>query len=248
MLEAGPGDHILLQTNSVGADRNVTVWLQGQNVYNVTNVDAWTWDNATYRLEIQTSVALAQVNIALIAGGGPGTGISFIIPAWFVDLGGDIWGIPHLFSELTKVMAAFVVFFLDSVINIVALISSIVTIVFFVGGAVIYWFASFVSFWIDLFGHIGDLFDGTTGPINIIASFNVMSWLNIIPPIATMMWYDSILDRMRKSGQPTIDILVGDIQRILFIVGTVWEWSWLIFNFVWGIASYFLSLLWNKIP
>jgi len=120
--------------------------------------------------------------------------------------------------------------------------------VFFVGGAIIYWFTAFVTFWVQLFTFIGGLFNGTTGPFDIIAEFNVMAWLNIVPVISTMMWYDSLIHRMRKSGQPTIDILVGDIQRIMYVVGVVWEWSWTIFNFVYSVVMQFFSLLWSFKP
>lgn len=246
-LEAIATDHILIQTNRVGALANVTLWLQGCNVVNVTNAVAYTWDNSTYLLEITAPMGLANINIALVPGGGSMPTI-FFIPQWFVDQGGAFFGVANFFSQLMAVMTAFVAWFLLSVSAIVSLIWAIMTIVLFVGGAVIYWFTAFVTFWVQLFTVIGGLFDGTTGPIDIITSFNVAAWLNIVPIISTMMWYDSIINRMRKSGTPTIDILVGDIQRIMYIVGVVWEWTWLIFNFVYGVVMQFVSLLWGLIP
>ncbi len=124
LLEAAPADHILFQSSSVGALRNVTMWFPGGiTVVNVTTASAWTWDNATSLLEMTTPLGLANINISFVAGGGMPT--IFLIPQWFVDQGGAFFGISGFFTSLMSVMTAFVAWFTLSITTIISLIFSI---------------------------------------------------------------------------------------------------------------------------
>ena len=252
LLEAVPLDHILLNTNSVGATRNVTLWLQGCNVVNVTNAASWHWSNVTYILKITTPIGLTNINISFIAGGGGGTPTTFYIPQWFLNQGGAFFGIADLFTNLMSVMGAFVVWFTTSVSNVVALIFSIASIVFFVGGSVIYWFGLFVTFWMGLFGAIGNILNGTssitTGLGDMWSYFGVATWIGFIPLVVTVAWFDSVPKRAKRSGQGEIQIIIADIQIIMYVVGTVWEWSFTIFTFVFNTVMTFVSLVWSLIP
>jgi hypothetical protein len=256
LFEAVPTDHLLLQASSVGALRNVTLWLPGNNVVNVTNVAAWTWDNSTYLLKMTTVLGLSNVYISLVAGGG-GPGLIFFIPWWFVNQGGSILSggvIPHIGTDLMSVMTVFVAWFATSIANIISLLVLIMTGVVGIAWVVVFWFGRIISFFFDptrgLFIIIGKLFNGTLvpGSMNIWVIFNVSAWIDVIPVFGFMLWFGGLSARRRKTGRSSIEIIIGDLQILMYIVGLVWDWSWLVFNFVWGIASYFLSLLWSKIP
>ena len=176
----------------------------------------------------------------------------FYVPQWFIDQGGSFFGVANFFTQIMAVMAAFVAWFVQAVQTVISLIYSIASIIFFVAGTVIYWFAAFVNFWIAMFSFIGAITNGTssiqTGLGDMWSYFGVATWVGFIPLVFTVIWFDSVESRGKKTGRSHVEILIADIQIIMYVVGTVWEWSWLIFSFVFNTIMTFVSLVWSLIP
>ena len=248
LLEAIPTDHILIQTNGFDTYRNVTLYLPGNNVVNVTNAAAWTWNNATSLLNVTTPMGIANINISFILGGTTPT--IFYIPQWFLNQGGAYFGVTNFFAQLLSVMAAFVAWFTSAISNIITLIYWIMTGVVFIASQVITWFGRIIAFFVNLLTIIGSFFDGTytSGLPNLWTIFNVSQWIDFVPIIGFILWFDSLYRRKRKTGQGVIEIFIGDAQKVMYVVEQVWNWSWIVFNFVVNTVMTFVSLLWGLIP
>lgn len=250
LLEAIPTDHILIQANSVGAARNVTILTLGHHVLNVTNAEAWTYDNATDILELTAPLGIANINISFIAGSGTPT--IFFIPQWFVDQGGAFFGVSNFFASILSVMGSFVAWFTSSVTYIGSLIYWIMTGITGWGLFVITWFGRAISF-LTNFGtamnSVWTQFSTASAPYaEVVALIFSADGLMLAFLIGFMSWFGSLPARAKRAGGDALGVLVGDLQKGLWIVEAVWSWSWTIFNFVYGVVMQFVSLLWGLIP
>jgi hypothetical protein len=245
--EVVPSDHILMQC--VGTGQNFTIYLPTQYVMNVTNAAAWGYNNTTKMLKIDTISGTTSITISFTIGGTTPT--VFYIPQWFVDQGGAFFGISSVFTSISSVMAAFVVGFTNSVTYIVSFIGTIITSIYFVAGSIYFWFSRMSLLIIQIVTIIGNILDGSstvqTGLGNIWTFLNFSAWLDLVPLIAFITWIDSIPVRSRKTGRGQMEIMIGDIQVVMYLVDTVWGWSWTIFNFVFGVVMQFVSLMWSLI-
>jgi hypothetical protein len=137
----------------------------------------------------------------------------------------------------------FTVWFYEAASLMVSFITQIMTFIVFVGGAVVNWLARMVTFIITLLTVISSLFDGTytAGLPNLWAVFNVSAWIDAVPVIVFILWYDSIGRRARKSGQNSVELVIRDLQIVTYIVGELWNWSFTVFNFVVNMLSQLAS-------
>lgn len=250
LLEASPTSHMLMSTEGSGALRNVTLYLPVSTVVNVTNVDAYTWNNATNLLEITTSLGPALVRVNFVAGSG--LPVEFIIPAWFIDLGGAYFGVADFFTNLTNVMAAFVAWFLTSVGYVISLIFYIMTGIVNIATFVILWFGRGITFAVTLLTAVGNIFDQgytTVAPYKeVIDLIFSADGLMLAFTIGFASWFASLEARAIRSGGNMMAVMTGDLQTAMWWVDTVWGWSWTVFNFVYGVVMQFVSLLWGLIP
>jgi len=158
----------------------------------------------------------------------------------FVDFLGNAFAFFGLVGAVTGTIYGmifdFATWFGTSATMMVDLITTIITFIFFVGGFVISWFTRITTTLINLLTFIGSLFDGTfiPGSPNIWVLFNVSAWIDAAPIIIIILWLDSISKRHHTTGRSDIEIMVGDIQIVSYLVGEVWQWTYTVFNFVWG--------------
>lgn len=241
-----PADSITLEVTS-GAGGNFTVYTPTAIVYNATNVSAWDYDSGFMEATIPAGVAITVI-LSLQEGSTP----YFIIPSWFIDQGGVVFGVAGFFSQLQLVMGEFVSWFLLSVSYIVSLIASIMLGIVSIAVFVITWFGRGINFMITLFTAVGNVFDTantTVAPyaevINLLFSAD---GLMLVFVIAFASWFGSLPARARRSGGNIASILTGDIQVAMYWVDLVWGWSWTVFNFVYGVIMQFVSLLWGLLP
>lgn len=150
-------------------------------------------------------------------------------------------------ANILAVLTAFVVYFASSATAMISLIASIMTAVIFVAGSLIYWLNLFVNFFVSLITIIGDVIDGTssisTGLGDMWAYFGFATWASAVPVFAFIFWVSSVSSRTAKSGRSNIEIMVGDLQIVTYLVDLVWGWAYTVFNFVVNIIMQFLSVI-----
>lgn len=246
ILSVIPTDSVTLEFTS-GAGGNFTVYMPSAIAYNVTGVTAWNYDSG-YMEALVPAGASVEVVISLLEG----STTLFIIPQWFVDQGGAFFGVADFFTNVTSVMAAFVVWFTTSISNVISLIYYVMTGVVSVAGFIITWFGRGITFMITLFTTVGGIFttaSTTVAPykevIDLIFSADGLMLAFII---GFGTWFGSLSARAKRSGGNLFTVLTGDIQTAMWYVDLVWGWSWTVFNFVYGIIMQFVSLLWGLIP
>ena len=150
-------------------------------------------------------------------------------------------------ANILAVLTAFVVYFASSATAMISLIASIMTAVIFVAGSLIYWLNLFVNFFVGLFTAIGNILNGTstivTGLGDMWAYFGFATWASAVPVFAFILWVSSVSSRTAKSGRSNIEIMVGDLQIVTYLVDLVWNWAYTVFNFVVNIIMQFLSVI-----
>jgi len=150
-------------------------------------------------------------------------------------------------ANILSVLTAFVVYFASSATAMISLIASIMTAVIFVAGSLIYWLNLFVNFFVGLFTAIGNILNGTstivTGLEDMWAYFGFATWASAVPVFAFILWISSVSSRTAKSGRSNIEIMVGDLQIVTYLVDLVWNWAYTVFNFVVNIIMQFLSVI-----
>jgi len=150
-------------------------------------------------------------------------------------------------ANILSVLTAFATYFASSATTIISLITSIMTAVIFVAGSLIYWLNLFVNFFVNLFTIIGNIINGTTayttGLGNIWNLIGFATWASAVPVFAFIFWVNSVSSRTAKSGRSNIEIMVGDLQIVTYLVGEVWNWTYMVFNFVVNMIMTFLSVI-----
>lgn len=249
VLEMAPDTYALMTFTNVAAG-NATLWFPALQVVNCTNAAAYTWDNATKLLELQSPAGGAQITISFTTSGAMPS--IFIIPQWFVDQGGVFFGVTGFFTSLMTVMSSFVAWFASAILNVVDLIYWIMMGVVTIASFIITWFGRGITFMIRLFTAVGSIFDRantTVAPYSeVIAILFSADGLSLAFVIGFASWFGGLSVRASRGGSNMFSVLTGDVQVVMYWVGLVWEWSWTVFNFVYGVVMQFVSLLWGLIP
>jgi hypothetical protein len=246
--EIVPDDHILMQTVAA-TTKNFTIYLPTEYVMNVTNSAAWTWNNSSKMLKLTAPAGTAQIQVDFTESSDTPT--VFYVPQWFVDQGGSFFGIAGFFTEIQKVMTAFTTFFLTSVANIVSLITVIMMSVIFYTTSVLYWFVKMAAFFISLITIIGDFLNGTRvidssiGNVWVFLNFN--AWVDFVPVMVFILWWSGLPGRSKKTGRGWGELIISDLQTVMYLVDLAWNWSWTIFNFVYGFVMQFVGLVWSLV-
>lgn len=163
------------------------------------------------------------------------------------DIFSHFTGLVGIVTAIQSVITAFSAWFLQSVAAIISLIYWVMMAVIYASSSVIFWLGQFVPAVINVFTIIGAMIDGSgaivTGLGDLWGYFGFSQWLTIIPIFGIWYWVAGLAWRVKRSGRGTIDVIVGDLQVVAWIVGEVWGWVYLVFNavvnLVFTLISYF---------
>ena len=76
--------------------------------------------------------------------------------------------------------------------------------------------------------------------------FGFTQWLPVIPIFLIVFWLISLDDRTTKGGSGYIQLAIADLQVVSYIVGEVWNWLYLVINFVFNTAMSLASIVTGK--
>ena len=232
--EAIPGDHINILTANTGAPANFSIYVPGLAPTTVTGASSWSFSGFNM---VHVTVPNGAASVIVV--------FAVYTPPSIIDQAFAYYGI--VTANILAVLSAFVVYSAASATAIISLITSIMTLVLFVSGSLIYWLALFVNFFVSLFTIIGNIINGTTayttGLGNIWNLIGFATWASAVPVFAFIFWVNSVSDRTRKTGRSNIEIIIGDLQIVTYLVGEVWSWVYTVFNFVVNIIMTFLSVI-----
>lgn len=245
--EAVAGDHILAQTVT-NPSGNFTIYLPGNYVKDVSGAVAWHWNNSTKLVNIQVSAGISQVNIKFNAGDAP---LVFYVSAWFIDQAGNYFHVPGLFNSIYNAMITLASSFTSALSNAISILYQIYRLITGVIAPVIFWFTGIVNFFFAFFTQAGNLIDAvraqSTGINEIFGLLSNPEIITIICAVGFLAWINSIQDRSRQRGSGQITLIMGDIQTAEWVLGTLYNWSMAIFNFIWGLVSWFIGLIVNVV-
>ena len=172
---------------------------------------------------------------------------AFIIAQWIIDGLDYVTGGTGIFAAFAGVLTGFTTYFFTSVTSVVSLITQVMTLVIFASGSIIFWVTQFTATFINVFTEIGDIFDGTsvlvTGVGDMWVYFGFSQWLPVLPIFLIVFWLISLDDRTSKGGRGYFELAVGDLQIVSYLVGEVWNWTYLIINFVFNTAMTFMGII-----
>jgi hypothetical protein len=146
------------------------------------------------------------------------------------ELYGVAWStIPAMLTGIASYWGTAAASVLSFFINIIIFVN-------FCAGSVIYWLNLFVSFFIQLFTICGDVIDGSatvsTGLGNMWELIGFATWASFVPVVIFIIWWSGLSVRSKKSGRSELELIVGDLQVVSYIVGEVFNWSYQVFNFM----------------
>jgi hypothetical protein len=248
VLEVVPNGRLLLSTSTVTNGKNVTVYLPLASNMTVTGASAYHWNSTTKLLRLTAPLGLAQITINLIAGAPAPV---FYVASWFIDQAGNYFHVTGLFSSIYSSMITLASSFTSALSNGITLLYQIYRLITGVIGPVIFWFTGIVNFFIAFFTQAGNLIDAAKAQSSAINEiFGLLGNPEIIMMICAvgfLVWINSIQDRSRQRGGGDIQLIIGDIQTAEWILGTLYNWSMAIFNFMWGLISWFIGLIVNVV-
>ena len=157
----------------------------------------------------------------------------------------DLYGVA--WSTIPNMLTSIATYWTDAASSVLSFFVNIITFVNLCAGSVIYWLNLFVSFFVQLFTICGNIIQGTatvsTGLGNMWELIGFATWAALVPIVIFVFWYGGIDERSSKAGKGEIEVMVGDLQIVSYLVGEMFNWSYLVFNFVVNMLISLASLL-----
>jgi hypothetical protein len=241
-----PDNQIYLSVQSL-IGHTFRVYSPGKAPLNVTGASSWVYNGLYTELVMPGN---ADVYLYYTTQ----NDVTYYVPEWLINAFGFLTGLTNVVGNMIVLLKIFTTYLTTSIANVTTFIASIMTFIFFVSGGVIYWFTSTSAMFINIFTKAGQLIDNSSlalygvgnGIGNLWTYFGFNQWIGLVPLFAIVFWFYGLGSRSVKSGRGLIEIAVGDFQIVSYIVGEVWNWLYLIINFVFNTAMSLASIVTGK--
>jgi hypothetical protein len=163
----------------------------------------------------------------------------------------SLLGLPDFGTNITTAITSFSVFFVSTITNWALFILRIVDFIVYI--------SSSIYFWVDLFfdiiyGTVATpgilrymymIVDGTIGlagtTVNWITTIFTTYVLQFIAIMAFLYWFDALYRRGKNRGSSWLEVMVGDLQQMAWVVMFIVDIMFTTFNFVLNLSISFAS-------
>lgn len=155
------------------------------------------------------------------------------------------FGVLNYLVNATAYGTALGAYFIDSISNIMQLITQQFLLVLGIFDFFIDWYTRMMSLVISISNIIQGLLDGTgtvtTGLGDIWAFISISTWIDIVPVFLFLWWVDSITTRGERQGE--ITVFLGDMQTVLNVTSWFLSMFGLVINTVTDLAFRLLGVI-----
>jgi hypothetical protein len=163
----------------------------------------------------------------------------------------SLLGLPDFGTNITTAITSFSVFFVTTITSWAQFILRIVDFIVYIVGAIYYWMDLFFDI---IYGTVATpgilrymylIVDGTIGlagtTVNWITTIFTANTLQLIGILAFLYWFDALYRRGKNRGITWIEVMVGDLQSMSWVVMFIVDIMFTTFNFVLNLAVTFAS-------
>jgi len=165
--------------------------------------------------------------------------------SWLIDEAFSVFGIVDYIANATAYGTALGTYFIDSISNIMQLITQQFLLILGIFDFFIDWYTRMVSLVISIGSAITGLLDGTgtitTGLGNIWDFISIGTWIDVIPVFLFIWWVESIATRGERQGE--ITVFFGDLSTVFNVTSWLLSMFGLVINTVTDLAFRLLGVI-----